>query len=62
MLSQVLPELTLSLFGLTFVEGLLAFLSPCILPLLPIYLMYLSQTCVQVDDLIKTLLDSCGSL
>lgn len=42
MFSQVLPEVTLSLFGLTFVEGLLAFLSPCILPLLPIYLMYLS--------------------
>ena len=42
MLGQALPEVTLSLFGLIFVEGLLAFLSPCILPLLPIYLMYLS--------------------
>lgn len=41
MLQQLLPEVTPSLFGLIFVEGMLAFLSPCILPLLPIYLLYL---------------------
>ncbi|NLJ81341.1 MAG: cytochrome c biogenesis protein CcdA [Firmicutes bacterium] len=42
MLGQVaLPEVTLSLFGLIFLEGIFAFLSPCILPMIPIYLMYL---------------------
>lgn len=41
MLQQVAPQLTLSLFGLTFAEGFLAFLSPCILPMIPIYLLYL---------------------
>ncbi|HPT82969.1 MAG TPA: cytochrome c biogenesis CcdA family protein [Limnochordia bacterium] len=41
MLQQLAPQVTPSLFGLIFVEGLLAFLSPCILPMLPIYLMYL---------------------
>lgn len=39
--AQLLPQFNLSLFGLVFTEGFLAFLSPCILPLLPIYLMYL---------------------
>ena len=33
MFAQVLPEVTPALFGLVFIEGLLAFLSPCILPL-----------------------------
>jgi len=41
MLQQLVPEVTPSLFGLIFAEGLLAFLSPCILPMIPIYLMYL---------------------
>lgn len=41
MLQQLAPEVTLSLYGLIFVEGLLAFLSPCILPMIPIYLLYL---------------------
>ena len=41
MLQQMVPEVTLSLFGLIFVEGVLAFLSPCILPMIPIYLLYL---------------------
>ncbi|MCK9524501.1 MAG: cytochrome c biogenesis CcdA family protein [Limnochordia bacterium] len=41
MLQPMAPEISLSLFGLTFVEGLLAFLSPCILPMIPIYLLYL---------------------
>ena len=42
MLGQMLPEITLSMVGLTFVEGLMAFVSPCILPLLPVYLLYLT--------------------
>ncbi len=42
MLTQVLPEVTYSMYGLTFLEGILAFVSPCILPLLPVYLMYLA--------------------
>lgn len=41
MLQQLAPEVTLSLYGLIFVEGLLAFLSSCILPMIPIYLLYL---------------------
>ncbi len=41
MLTQVAPEVTPALVGLVFTEGILAFLSPCILPMLPIYLMYL---------------------
>jgi len=41
MLQSMAPEISLSLFGLTFVEGVLAFLSPCILPMIPIYLLYL---------------------
>lgn len=41
MLQQVAPQLTFSLFVLTFTEGFLAFLSPCILPMIPIYLLYL---------------------
>lgn len=41
MLQELAPKVTPSLFGLIFVEGLLAFLSPCILPMIPIYLLYL---------------------
>ncbi|WRS26440.1 cytochrome c biogenesis CcdA family protein [Oscillospiraceae bacterium MB08-C2-2] len=44
MLSQAAPKITPALFGLVFSEGLFAFLSPCILPMLPIYLLYLSGT------------------
>lgn len=42
MLGQMLPEITPSLVGLTFLEGLMAFISPCILPLLPVYVLYLT--------------------
>lgn len=41
MLQELVPEVTLSLYGLIFAEGFLAFLSPCILPMIPIYLLYL---------------------
>lgn len=43
MLQSMAPEVTLSLFGFSFLEGLAAFVSPCILPMLPIYLMYLGE-------------------
>lgn len=42
MLSQLAPEVTPALFGLMFSQGILAFLSPCILPMLPVYLLYLA--------------------
>ncbi|MEA4892700.1 MAG: cytochrome c biogenesis CcdA family protein [Peptococcaceae bacterium] len=42
MLNQLDPVFTPGLWGLVFTEGFLAFISPCILPMLPIYLMYLS--------------------
>lgn len=42
MLGQMLPKITPSLVGLTFLEGLMAFISPCILPLLPVYVLYLT--------------------
>lgn len=44
MLQQMAPQVTFSLFALTFAEGFLAFLSPCILPMIPIYLLYLGGT------------------
>ncbi len=50
MFAQALPEVTPALFGLIFVEGLLAFLSPCILPLLPVYLMYLAGSDPETVD------------
>lgn len=37
-------------FGVAFVGGLLTFLSPCVLPLLPIYLSYLAGTQGAIDD------------
>lgn len=60
MLGQMLPEITPSLFLLTFVEGFLAFLSPCILPLLPIYLMYLSGSDQPEADRKRLLINSLG--
>ena len=35
---------------LVFVEGILSFFSPCILPLLPIYMGYLSSNAKSVDE------------
>ena len=35
---------------LVFVEGVLSFFSPCILPLLPIYMGYLSSNAKSVDE------------
>jgi len=37
-----IEALSLAAFGLAFLAGLLSFLSPCVLPLLPVYLSYVS--------------------
>jgi len=44
-----IESLTLAAVGLAFLAGLLSFLSPCVLPLLPVYLSYVSG--VGVDRL-----------
>jgi cytochrome c-type biogenesis protein len=44
-----IESLSLAAVGLAFVAGLLSFLSPCVLPLLPVYLSYVSG--VGVDQL-----------
>ena len=44
-----IESLSLAAVGLAFVAGLLSFLSPCVLPLLPVYLSYVSG--VGVDRL-----------
>lgn len=40
-------SLSLSAFGLAFAAGLLSFLSPCVLPLLPVYLSFISGVGVE---------------
>jgi len=60
MFAQVLPEVTPALFGLVFIEGLLAFLSPCILPLLPVYLMYLAGSDAEKVDRRRLLTNVLG--
>ncbi|MGI6161959.1 MAG: cytochrome c biogenesis CcdA family protein [Christensenellales bacterium] len=42
MLSSMAPAFSWSLAALVFTEGLAAFISPCILPMFPVYIMYLS--------------------
>ena len=39
----------MTLFGL-FIEGILSFLSPCVLPLIPLYMSYLSADAKEADD------------
>ena len=39
----------MSLFGL-FIEGILSFLSPCVLPLVPLYMSYLSANARESDE------------
>ncbi len=60
MLGQMLPEVTPALFGLVFLDGLLTFVSPCILPMLPIYLMYLSGTVEESVDRFRLLRNTFG--
>lgn len=40
----------LSLFTVIFLEGILSFLSPCVLPLIPLYMSYLAGDNKQVDE------------
>ena len=40
----------LSLFTGIFLEGILSFLSPCVLPLIPLYMSYLAGDNKQVDE------------
>lgn len=37
-------------FFLVFIEGLLSFLSPCVIPLIPIYMSYLAGNAKQIDE------------
>jgi len=60
MFAQALPEVTPALFGLIFIEGLLAFLSPCILPMLPVYFMYLSGSNPETVDRTRLLYNIIG--
>lgn len=41
-LSSLAPEISASLFFILFFEGMFTFLSPCILPMFPVYLIYLN--------------------
>ena len=44
-----ITTLSLTAIGLAFAAGLLSFVSPCVLPLLPVYLSFISG--VGVEDL-----------
>ena len=60
MLQQMLPEVTFSLVLFTFLEGIFAFLSPCILPLLPVYLIYLGGRGQQITTSKRLFFNSLG--
>jgi cytochrome c-type biogenesis protein len=46
--------------GIVFIEGIITFLSPCFLPLIPIYLGYLSGEAVEKGGKWKVLINSLG--
>lgn len=60
MLQQMAPEVTFSLFALIFAEGLLAFLSPCILPMIPIYLLYLGGSETKEKTVTRLVVNTLG--
>lgn len=60
MLNQLVPEITPSLVLLLFSEGMLAFLSPCILPMLPVYLTYLCGSSDFKSDKNRLLINTLG--
>jgi cytochrome c-type biogenesis protein len=47
MTAVTITSLSLSALGLAFVAGLLSFISPCVLPLLPVYLSFISGVGVE---------------
>ncbi|NLG65520.1 MAG: cytochrome c biogenesis protein CcdA [Actinobacteria bacterium] len=47
---MIIESLSLSAVGLAFAAGLVSFLSPCVLPLLPVYLSYVSGVSVEQLD------------
>jgi cytochrome c-type biogenesis protein len=49
MTAAQITTLSLTAIGLAFAAGLLSFVSPCVLPLLPVYLSFISG--VGIDDL-----------
>ena len=49
MIAVEITSLSLTGIGLAFAAGLLSFVSPCVLPLLPVYLSFISG--VGVEDL-----------
>lgn len=54
------PEVTFSLFALIFTEGFLAFLSPCILPMIPIYLLYLGGSEGDQKSTVRLVVNTLG--
>jgi cytochrome c-type biogenesis protein len=47
-------------FVLLFLEGVITFVSPCLLPLLPVYLLYFSGGGKDESNGLKTLVNACG--
>lgn len=49
------------MIGMLFLEGMLAFISPCILPMLPVYIMYLAgETAGQSTNKVRLILQTIG--
>ena len=45
-------------YGLTFLEGIMSFISPCVLPLLPVYVSYFAGK--EEKKIVKTILNAIG--
>lgn len=56
---SVNEAMTIGQWGLLFVEGIAAFVSPCILPMLPVYLIYLAGD-DQTNGITKRMMNSIG--
>lgn len=55
-MSTALPQLTAASLWLLYAEGILAFFSPCILPMLPVYILYLSGKSGEEEGSRRTLI------
>ncbi len=60
MLLKTAEELTPYLAWLVFTEGILSFISPCIFPMLPVYLMYLGGNAEEKKNNKRLLLNTLG--